>query len=55
MKTERLKKEEEKMDQKWLVKYYKSIGWSEHRITDFLRRASVLEKIKEEQIKCMAK
>jgi hypothetical protein len=39
------------MDKKWLEKYYKSLGWSEHRIADFLRRATVLEKVKEDEVK----
>lgn len=43
------------MDKKWLEKYYKRIGWSERCITDFLRRATVTEKIKEDEVRCLAR
>lgn len=43
------------MDNEWLEKYYKSLGWSEHRIADFLRRATVLEKLKGDEVRCLAR
>lgn len=34
------------MDKEWLTKHYMSFGWTEQRITDFLRRAELNEKAK---------
>ena len=33
-----------KMDEEWLTRYYRGLGWSEQRITDFLHKTELNEK-----------
>lgn len=37
------------MNTDWLTKYYRSLGWSEYRITDFLERAALNETRKKKE------
>lgn len=37
------------MDKEWLVAHYKGLGWTEQRITDFLREAELNEKAKAQE------
>jgi hypothetical protein len=37
------------MNTEWLTKYYRSLGWSEHRISDFLQRAVLNEARKKKE------
>jgi hypothetical protein len=39
------------MNKEWLTRYYRSLGWSEHRITGFLERAERGEVMKSEELK----
>lgn len=39
------------MDIEWLKAYYRGLGWTEQRITDFLREAVLNEKVKDRDVK----
>lgn len=39
------------MDIEWLKTYYRGLGWTEQRVTDFLRETALNEKAKDEDVK----
>jgi hypothetical protein len=39
------------MDEEWLIRYYRSLGWNERRIAGFLERAERGDVMKGKEVK----